>query len=247
MIEYVTDKTKDMHRDCAMDIWTLPAEEITKDIRFYAKNNWTFPQFYGSWYGSCAKNLWKNCYNLRTKSGILISDHLKSMKIYRYGDFENHCKDVETEFWGVRFKVYKKWKEDIYKFYLKHGYIETHLGFMFQGYMRKNDVTNYQTQGTAFHCLLWTLHELNGYFFTGSLKSKIIGQIHDSILIDMVPSEQEYIANTINEIVTKDIKDEFKWLNIPLTIEYEITEIDGAWNTKKDIPYKELCNAITHN
>ena len=46
------DDAGDMHRDNAADIWCTTAKNVSKKVRFYAKNCWTFPQFYGDWYGS---------------------------------------------------------------------------------------------------------------------------------------------------------------------------------------------------
>jgi len=240
MINYVTNPKSDMHRDGACDIWQLTKKEITDDIRDRVKNDWTFPQFYGDWYMQCAESLIKDCFNLKTTSGIILEDHIagfnkKSSWVTDKEYFENHCKEAERIMWEERFPVYAQWKKDINKFYRKHGYIETHMGFRYTGYMGRNDVTNYQTQGTAFHCLLWTLIQVNEISKKEKWGSKIIGQIYDSIVFDLVPDEQDHIIETVNRIGTKEIRKEFDWIIVPLSIDFEVTPIDGAWNEKEKV------------
>jgi len=235
LIKYVTDTASDMHRDSAADLWKLKQKEVTKKIRFYAKNQWVFPEFYGDWYGSCAKNLWDNCIKLKLDSGITLGQHLRKKGVNNYNAFVEHCKEVERVFWDERFPHYKKWKEKINKLYRKQGFIETHLGFVFRGYLAKNDCTNYQAQGTAFHILLWTLIELLKEMEKRKLKTKIIGQIYDSIVNDLYPPEEEEIIYLINDIGTVRVRKEFDWIIVPLRIDHEITEIDGTWYDKKDV------------
>ena len=228
MIIYNTDPNTDMHRDTAMDLWKLPGEEITSDIRFYAKNDWVFAEFYGSWYKMCAQYLWEDCKKLKTKSGVPLREHIRSMGIKSLGEFTEHCKDVERIFWDERFKGYKKWKEDNNILYRKQGYLETFLGFIYSGPMSSNEVCNYQIQGTAFHLLLWTMLKLAEQLRIDKKDSKILTETHDSMLIDLVPSEKEYVINTIDRIGTKEIRKAFPWIIVPLQIDHEVSPLDGG-------------------
>ncbi len=218
-----------MHRDTAMDLWKLPLGEITKDIRFYAKNDWVFAEFYGSWYKVCAQYLWEDCRNLKTKSGVPLREHLRSIGIKSFGEFVEHCQDVERLFWDVRFKGYAQWKKDNNALYQKQGCLETFFGFIYSGPMSFNEVCNYQIQGTAFHLLLWTLLEVMKVAREEKWKSKMIGQIHDSMLNDLVPEEEKYIIKTINYIGTEKIREVFPWIVVPLQIDHEVSPIDGSW------------------
>ena len=65
--------------------------------------------------------------------------------------------------------------------------------------------------------------------------SKIIGQIHDSIVIDLFPPERDEILEAVRKIGTKDIRERFSWIIVPLQIDAEITPIDGSWYEKKEI------------
>ena len=229
MIKYNTDPTTDMHRDTAMDLWKLPADEVTSDIRFFAKNDWVFAQFYGSWFKECGKSLWKDCETLKTKSGKPLREHARSFGVKTFNDFLEHCKHVEQLFWQVRFKRYKQWKDENNALYRKQGFLETYFGFIFSGPMSFNEVCNYQIQGTAFHLLLWTLIEVMKVKIEEKWKSEIIAQIHDSMLIDTVPEEKDYIIKTIDYIGTVKIREVFPWIIVPLSIDYKTTPIDGSW------------------
>lgn len=234
LIRYITDPESDMHRDTAADVWMLPHEEVTKEIRYSGKNGWVFPQFYGSYYGTCAPDLWENYLDLKTKSGITLKQHLARKGIKNVEAFTNHCKKVENKFWGERFRTYKRWKDKINEEYRKNGFIKTYLGFQFVGYMTRNECTNYQTQGTAFHMLLWTLMAVEEIAEEENWESFIIGQIHDDMLHDYVPSELDHIVETINYIGTQEIKKCFPWIRVPLKIEHEISGIDGNWADMKE-------------
>lgn len=237
LIADVTDPNQDMHRDTAADLWKIPIKEVEKKIRFYAKNQWVFPQFYGSWYMQCAKNLWRtaNREKLKTNSGKLLLDIMRSKGISNYEQFEDHCKEVEKIFWQDRFKVYAQWKKDIQRTYQKQGYIETFLGFQFRTYMGRNECTNYPAQGTAFHILLWTLINVHKEFKRRGMKAKIIGQIHDSMLTDHPPEETEEIIKIIDYWGTKRTVETFKWISVPLKIDHELTGVNESWYLKKEV------------
>lgn len=238
MIKYIRDLKTDMHRDSAQDIWILPKEEITDKIRFFAKNDWVFAQFYGSWYKECAKSLWVDCVSEKTQSGETIKEHVWSKGIRCFGDFEDHCQDVERTFWDVKFKVYKKWKDEIQEFYQKNGYIDTFFGFEFTGYITRNEATNYPIQSTAFHILLWTLIELAKEMKERKFKTKKIGHIHDSLLSNIVKEEMQDYFMLVDEIGTKKIREVFPWIIVPLKIDHGISDIGKSWYDKRKLKFE---------
>jgi DNA polymerase I-like protein with 3'-5' exonuclease and polymerase domains len=148
-------------------------------------------------------------------------------------DFEDHVKKVEKKFWD-RFKGVKAWQEKMFKSYLEKGYIEQLFGFRTGGWLSKNDICNYNVQGTAFHCLVWAVNRLRLEMRERAMRSMIVGQIHDCCLSDNVPSESQAWYNLSHRIATKDIRDEFPWIIVPLDVEFERTEIDQPWSTKKE-------------
>ena len=127
MIKYISDPTKDMHRDMAMECYKLEKNQVTKDVRFYTKNCFVFPEFYGSTYIDCARNLWEAIMtsDLKTESGISLKKHLRKKGIKtlgkcnfqerpRVGTFEYHIAQVEKHFWEKRFPHYANWKKKWY-------------------------------------------------------------------------------------------------------------------------------------
>lgn len=238
MLEYLRDKTKDMHRDSAMDCYLLTEDEVTKNIRYCGKNKFVFPQFYGDYYKNCARNLWDAItqMDLKTASGKPVMDHLKSKKIRNFSDFEEHILRVEERFWKEKFRVYNQWKESWWKRYVAKGFFDTLTGFRCGGVMERNQVINFPVQGSAFHCLLWSLIFITEWMEENRLKSKIVGQIHDSILFDVVPEEFDFLLGNVNRIMTKELTKVWDWIIAPMEIEAEAGGVDESWYYKKEVP-----------
>lgn len=229
LIRYITDPETDMHRDVASDLYMMDQKDISKDFRFFAKNGFVFPQFYGSWFKPCAEEIWGNI--IKTPD---LFQHMKSVNIGSYSKFEKQVQKVEDIFWNERFTAYRDWKNEVWNTYLEKGLVETKTGFICKGIFKRNEILNYPIQGSAFHCLLWSFIEIQKYLKENGFKTKIVGQIHDSIIFDIVPEEKEIIKKQIRYIMTEKIKEHWKWIIVPLNIEAEITEIDGNWYEKKN-------------
>ena len=223
MMTYVMDETTDMHRDTAMDLFFRDKETFTKDERFCAKNGFVFPSFYGSTYKAIAPNLWK-----------MIPDgtrtHLASNGIRTLLDFSAHVKAIEDKFWNERFPVYKQWKQELWEKYLRLGYIESLDGFKFYGPMSFTELTNRQIQCSASHCVLWTINKIIDKI---PQKNCIIGQIHDAIVMDLNPLHEDLVDSLVKQYGTIEIRKEWDWINVPLTIEKEKSEINGNWAEMK--------------
>lgn len=248
MISYIEDKTKDMHRDMAMECYKLSQDQVTKEIRYCGKNMFVFPQFYGDWYITCAQSLWEamDIMKLKTADGVPLKKHLREKGIKKLGNldpkeepssnsFERHIRNVEKAFWNKRFPVYSKWKKWWTEKYQKRGWMITKTGFICQGHLERNKIINLPVQGSAFHCLLKSLivivlRELK----KRKMKTMIVGQIHDSIVAD-VPNEelQEFLCMS-NSIMTKKLRKNWPWIIVPLEIEAEISPIEGNWFMKKE-------------
>ena len=237
MTEYNSDFKKDMHRDQGEMLFCTSISNISKDVRFYITNMFVFPQFYGSWFDPCAKNLWKNVVlaGLLLKDGTSVKDFLKNAGIVTLEQFIAHVQFVEDKFWNERFSIYKEWKEINWNGYVESGEVDLLSGFTCRGIMNKKQCNNYPVQGSAFHCLLWCLIELNKYIKNNGLLSRIIGQIHDSIVLSLCPFEFEQIINKSKEIMEEKIRKFYPWLIVPMIAEYEITRVNRPWATKKEI------------
>jgi DNA polymerase-1 len=254
MLKYIKDPKSDMHGDMAKQIFKI--DNFDKKIpshytlRQAAKNGFVFPQFYGDYYKNCATNMaceWGKLSQGKWRPGqgiemldwdpkfnnFHLSDHLISKGIKSFQEFTEHIKDIEKDFWSNRFKVYAHWKETHYNTYLKNGYVDLKTGFRCSGIMGKNDVINYPVQGAAFHCLLWSFIEIDRIIQEQKLDSRLIGQIHDSMLIDVNPNELNFLVKEIQRITCEELPKHWSWINIPMEIDMDITEIDQSWATKK--------------
>jgi DNA polymerase I-like protein with 3'-5' exonuclease and polymerase domains len=250
-ISYITDPTKDMHRDMAAQIYKLKPSEVSKETRYGAKNKFVFPQFYGDYYVACAQNLWDwiRKGKLTTPDGVSLYKHLKQKGIDRLGacdpdedpeegTFEAHLKKVENDFWNRRFMAYGKWRKDWYNAYLDKGYFDLKTGFRVYGSFGRNAVTNYPIQGSAFHCLLWSLIRINRLLRKYKMRSMIVGQIHDSLLGDVHVDELADYLCIVEEVVEEKLRKAYDWLVVPLQIEYEIAPEGGSWFEKRECHFK---------
>lgn len=234
LIDYVKDKTKDMHRDQALVIFMLRNSGVTAgeldDLRNIAKNKFVFAQFYGDWYKSCAKYIWEVMISVPlTVAGIPILEHLRRCGITDYRVFEEHMRKVERSFWSM-FKVSKTWRDGMVNFYRANGFVESYFGFRRVGYLSRNQVINTPIQGTAFHCLLWSFIQLSKQMKRAKLKSKLTAQIHDSAFIDLVPQELDIVAVLAQQVMCVDLGKAFDWLVVPMEIDIALSEVDGSWS-----------------
>jgi DNA polymerase-1 len=252
MIRYIKDKTTDMHGDMARQLFKVKGfnksipEHYT--LRQAAKNGFVFPQFYGSYYKNCAVNLacnwgklshdrWKPGEGIPMPGGKTLSDHLISKNIRSLDDFTNHVRKVEDDFWKNRFGKYNEWREQTWKDYCEKGYIDLLTGFRCSGLMNKNNVSNYGTQGAAFHCLLWSFIEINDLIKRKGLDTRLVGQIHDSILLDVNPGELDFIVKSVEQITTRDLPAYWDWIIVPLEIEIEAGGVNESWADKKSFKF----------
>lgn len=249
MIDYIKDKSKDLHRDMATECFCLPASEMIdpvddsdkkriKRIRYCGKNMFVFPQFYGDWYRDCAKALWGavNSLDLKLRDGTSLKSHLAKLGFKNLKKYEGHIQRIETDFWEKRFPVYTQWKKDLLSQYWRDRYLVTKTGFVVQGEMRKNEVINYPVQGTAFHCLLRSL----SWIVLEELKHRkmntlIVGQIHDSIVADVPAEELSDFLGLVRYVMTERLPREWDWINVPLDVEAEVAPLNGSWADKKAV------------
>jgi hypothetical protein len=64
-------------------------------------------------------------------------------------------------------------------------------------------------------------------------QSKVVGEIHDSMLIDAHPDEISDIILMAQQICTVDLPNHWSWIDIPMRIEVAASEIDGNWAEMK--------------
>jgi len=247
MMKYIKDDSTDMHRDMAAQIYKLETEQVDKAIRQSGKNLFVFPQFYGDYYINCAKNMWgeigkrglalgkKDLYRHLSEKGIGELGAVDPEKKPKPGTFEYHMKKVEEDFWKRRFKVYGKWKKWWWDKYLERGHFDFYTGFRSEGIFKRNEVINSPIQGSAFHCLLWSLIQLMKAMQKRKMKSMVIGQIHDSIVADVRKDEFNEYIELANDIMTRRLLKHWPWIITPIEVEVEASPLNGAWSEKEEI------------
>jgi DNA polymerase-1 len=245
MIKYIVEGY-DMHLDMAAECYILDKANVAKRVRHAGKNSFVFPEFYGDVYFSVSKGLWNAIKRdkLTTNDGVPLFKHLKAQGISELGEcdpkqrpmpgtFEHHIQKVEERFWNTRFPVYRDWKQSWHRKFLQRGYFRTKTGFVIGGLMRKNEVINCPIQGSAFHCLLWSLTRVNRELRVRKYKSKAVGQIHDSMLLDVHKSELAEVVHLAQDIMCRQLAEHWDWIIVPLETEAEASDVN--WYEKKPL------------
>jgi hypothetical protein len=171
-------------------------------------------------------------FDVLSKKGITELGDCNPKEKPRRGTFEKHISDVQQDFWGRRFKVYDGWKKQWFADYQRNGFIRMKTGFVVSGSYKKNQIINSPVQGAAFHCLLWSLIRLQKQLNKRKMRSLVVGQIHDSVLMDCTPEELDEVIGLAVEIMTKQLREQWKWIVIPLEVEVEAS--DTNWFLKKE-------------
>lgn len=249
MMKYINDPTKDMHRDMAAQCYKSKTTQVSKAMRHCGKNMFVFPQFYGDYYVNSARVLWEAMDQMKLEladGSMSVKDHLRKKGIKQLGacdpeqspvagTFEKHIQEVEHDFWNNRFRKYGRWKRNWWQAYCDKGYFDTLTGFHFEGPLRKNEVINYPVQGSAFHILLWALTQLNKWLRKNKMRSMIVGQIHDSMVLDVHVDEYDEVIAKAVYFMTKGVRKHWSWIITPLEVEAEACPVGGSWHDKKKV------------
>lgn len=237
MIAYASDPALDIHRDMAMDCYQLSKAEVSKDTRSIAKNKFVFPTLYGSWYKNTGKDMWQFIHRtkLKTKSGVDLYEHLAGKGITSEGQFIDHTKTVEDAF-NARFSTWSDRKEKWWADYLKNGWFPLMTGFVCHGMFSKNNLMNTPIQGPSFHCVLWACIQINAWLKKNKMRSCIIGQIHDSIELDVLRDEFDDVLYQVWYIMTQAIRKVWDWIIVPLDVEATCGETN--WFEQKPVEVK---------
>lgn len=249
MLKYLNDpEHSDMHADFASLLFKLPnfdpKQDGQKTLRKGTKNSFTFPQFYGDYWGNNATGLWRwmklHGEKINPNHGVIIDNegttigrHLRKNGIKTFTQFAEHVKDIEATMWDERFPVYTAWKKKHYNFYEKNGFVHILSGFICQGMMDKNAVINYPIQSISFHFLLWACTRLRQVLKENNMKTKLVFQVHDEIVADVPKDEREKYLELQKQVMIHDLKDHWDFIIVPLELEASSSELNGNWFEKK--------------
>jgi DNA polymerase I-like protein with 3'-5' exonuclease and polymerase domains len=234
LIKYVTDPSTDMHRDLARKLFFV--EEVDKNLRGIAtKGPWTFAQFYGSYWKQTAAGVWAeiDIPNAKDIYGFNVVKHLRKCGITSYEKWEKHCEEQEYILWNEFFPGYKRWRDDTFALFQEQGYVDYVDGFRYYGPATRNEVLNGPVQGPAFHVQGWAFKEMDKFLREGGYNTRLVGQIHDSIVADADPAEEGWVDRKIHELATIKVREHWDWITVPLIMEKDSGEIDGSWADMK--------------
>jgi DNA polymerase I len=246
MIKYIKEGY-DYHKEYAAKCYKLKPEDVTPAVRYCGKNMFVFPEFYGSYYADCCRNLWEACTKMKLTGpgGVPLRQHLQAQGIKglgacepkekpRKGTFERHILETEDALWNL-FHEYATWKDRWYRQYHQRGWFELKTGFVCHGLYSKNQSVNYPVQGAAFHCLLWVLIQLQKWLNKYKMKSKLVGQIHDSIIGDIHVKELDDYFAQVKYLVEVALPKHWPWIIVPMEIEAEMSSEGKSWFHKKKV------------
>lgn len=253
LMDYVTNPKSDMHRDMAAQLFKLdPASEVSKGARQLAKGAYVFATFYGDYWGSTAPRLWDevDLQRIVLKDGVTtLRDHLTRKGFTDLGDvpdpdepgrranpapgtFAAHVRAVDDHFWGTRFKVYKAWKQSWWDAYLRDGGFQMLTGFAVCLPLNRKQVCNSPIQGSGFHIVLRALPLINRWLERYKFKTRVICEIHDSVIADGPPDERDDVIDMMVYFLTTDAMRAWSWINVPLVAEAEVCPLNMSWFDK---------------
>ena len=192
-------KGKDIHTKTASEIFKVPIEEVTKDMRRSAK-----AVNFGILYGISS-------FGLSEDLGI----DMKEAKSF----IENYL----NTFPGIH-EFMEQEKKDAYE----KGYVRTLMNrkrvveeLKSKNYMIRSSgermALNTPIQGTAADILKKAMVEIYSEFNKRGLKSKMLIQVHDELVFNVIKSELEEVKQ-----IVKDIMENTFTLKVPLKVDIEI-------------------------
>ena len=188
----------DIHTKVASDIYGISKEEVTKTMRRTAK-----AVIFGIVYGI---------------SGFGLGENLHISR-----------KDAES-FINKYFEIYpevKKYTEDIVKYAHENGYVKTlfnrkrildeinNPNYMIKS-MGERMAMNTPIQGTSADIMKMAMINVHHRFEKENIKSKILLQVHDEIIVDVKSNELEQVKKIIKE----EMENVYK-LDVPLKVEID--------------------------
>ena len=198
MIEAFNDKNTDIHTKTAMEIFNVKREDVTKNMRREAK-----AVNFGILYGISAFGLSED-----------INISVKQAKEFMDSYFEAFPRIKEYQ---------KKVVEDAYK----NGYVLTLMNRKRKieelnntNYIIRNQgeriAENTPVQGSAADILKKAMIDIYDEFKKKNIKSKMIMQIHDELVFNVLEEEKD----NVKQIIRDKMENVYK-LNVPLIVDIE--------------------------
>jgi DNA polymerase-1 len=190
-------KGEDIHTATAAKIFDIPPEKVSKEQRSKAKT-----ANFGIIYGISAFGLAQRMNIPRTDAKQLIDSYFKT-----YGRVRKYMDEMIQ---GAREK----------------GYVETMLGrrrylrdilsrnAVVRGFAERNAI-NAPIQGSAADIIKIAMIRIQQILNRGNFKTKMILQVHDELVFDVVKPELE----EVKQLVTREMENAYS-LSVPLVVDH---------------------------
>ena len=179
---------KDIHTATAAKVFNVEESEVTKEMRYKAKS-----VNFGIIYGQGAFGLAENLGISRAEAKEIIDNYKK------------------------QFPNIQKYMDDTIAFAKANGYVETLMGrkrwlkdinsanFTVRGFAERNAI-NSPIQGTAADMIKLAMIKIHDAFKKEGLKSKMILQVHDELVFDVLKEEIESVKPIILDCMQHALK-----------------------------------------
>ena len=195
-------KGQDIHRATAAGVFDVDYDDVTTDQRRHAKTV-NFSIIYGA-----------GATNLSKQLGIKRKEASELIKAY----FE-------------QYPNLKKYMAEIVDFAREHGYVQTLIGRKRtirdidsrNGMMRsmaERIAINTPVQGTAADLIKIAMNNIHDAFAEKGIQSKMIMQVHDELVFDVLKSELDIVKPIIEEKMKNAMPD----LKVPILVSMDVGE-----------------------
>ena len=190
---------KDIHSITASKVFNVPLNDVSSDMRRRAKE-----VNFGIIYGISPFGLSQNLDIPRSEAKEIIDSYF------------------------TEFKLVKEYMDNSIKKAKEKKYVETILGrrrylrdidsrnFTLRGFAERNAI-NSPIQGSAADIIKLAMIKISDWMEREQIKSKMIMQVHDELVFDVIKSEKDEMEKNIKKIMENVIK-----IDVPLTVEIGI-------------------------
>ena len=190
---------KDIHSITASKVFNVPLNDVSSDMRRRAKE-----VNFGIIYGISPFGLSQNLDIPRSEAKEIIDSYF------------------------TEFKLVKEYMDSSIKKAKDKKYVETILGrrrylrdidsrnFTLRGFAERNAI-NSPIQGSAADIIKLAMIKISDWMEREQIKSKMIMQVHDELVFDVIKSEKDEMEKNIKKIMENVIK-----IDVPLTVEIGI-------------------------
>ena len=188
----------DIHAKTASDIFKIPVDEVTKNHRRIAK-----AVNFGIIYGISSFGLSENLDITPKEAKEFIDNYLQT-----YPGIKNYMDET----------IKKAYEDGFVRTLMNRKRIISELSN--KNYMIRQQgermALNTPIQGTSADIIKKAMIELDREFKKNNLKSKLILQVHDELVVDALISEQEQVMKIMDQIMTSTYQ-----LQVPLKVDVE--------------------------